>query len=198
MSTPLRIAIIIGSTRPTRIGHQVGEWVHEHANRLGAADYEIIDLAEVDLPLLDEPMSASAGQYTHEHTKKWAERIAPFDGFIFVTPEYNHAPNAALVNALSFLYAEWNDKSAALVSYGYTASGARAADMLRPILGELQVADVRQQLVFSIPVDFENYTVFKPGEQHISFLQVLTEQLEAWGRALKVVRAEKALARAAA
>src|SRR5690606_4489905 len=147
MSTQLRIGIIIASTRPTRVGDQVAAWIKEHAERLSDARFEIIDLAEVDLPLLDEPLSASMGQYQHAHTKAWAERIAPLDAFIFVTPEYNHAPSAALINALSYLSAEWNNKAAALVSYGFTANGARAAAILRSMFGELQIADVRQQLV---------------------------------------------------
>lgn len=194
MSSPLRIGIIIGSTRPTRLGDQVGRWIHEHASRLSEAEFEVIDLAEVDLPLLDEPLSASQGRYEHAHTRAWAERIAPLDGFIFVTPEYNHAPNAALINALSYLYAEWNDKAAGLVSYGFTASGARAAEILRLVFGELQIADVRQQLLFSIPADFEGYSSFAPGEHHLAALQAQLGQLESWAGALREVRAQKALA----
>jgi NAD(P)H-dependent FMN reductase len=198
MSNQLRIGIIIGSTRPTRIGDQVGAWVKEHAERLSDSQFEIIDLAEINLPLLDEPMSASMGQYQHAHTKAFAERIAPLDAFIFVTPEYNHAPNAALINALSYLSAEWANKSAAIVGYGFTANGARAAAVLRSMFGELQLADVRQQLLLSIPVDFENYSTFAPGEHHIATLGTQLEQLESWGRAMQTVRAEKALAAAAA
>jgi len=196
MSTQLRIGIIIGSTRPTRVGDQVAAWIKEHAERLSDARFEIIDLAEVDLPLLDEPLSASMGQYQHAHTKAWAERIAPLDAFIFVTPEYNHAPSAALINALSYLSAEWNNKAAALVSYGFTANGARAAAILRSMFGELQIADVRQQLVLSIPADFENYSTFTPGDHHIATLQTLLDQLQSWGGALKAVRAEQARAAA--
>src|SRR5690606_27406386 len=164
--------------------------------RLSDARFEIIDLAEVDLPLLDEPLSASMGQYQHAHTKAWAERIAPLDAFIFVTPEYNHAPSAALINALSYLSAEWNNKAAALVSYGFTANGARAAAILRSMFGELQIADVRQQLVLSIPADFENDSTFTPGDHHIATLQTLPDQLQSWGGALKAVRAEQARAAA--
>ncbi|PZQ89074.1 MAG: NADPH-dependent FMN reductase [Leifsonia xyli] len=198
MSSQLRIGIIIGSTRPTRVGNQVAEWIATHANRLGDAHYEIVDLAEIDLPLLDEPRSASQGHYEHEHTHAWAERIAPLDGFVFVTPEYNHAPGAALLNALSYLYGEWNNKAAALASYGFSAAGARAADMLRPVLGELQIADVRQQLLFSLPVDFEGFSTFAPGEHHISSVQAMVGQLESWAGAMRVVREQKALAAAAA
>lgn len=198
MSSPLRIGIIIGSTRPTRVGDQVAAWVKEQGERLSDSQFEVIDLAEVNLPLLDEPYSASMGNYQNDHTKAFAARIAPLDAFIFVTPEYNHAPSSALINALSYIYAEWNDKSAALVSYGFTANGARAAAILRSMFGELQLADVRQQLALSIPAEFENYSTFAPGEHNVAALGTLLEQLESWGRALQGVRAEKARAAAAA
>lgn len=198
MSTPLRIGIIIGSTRPGRVGDQVANWVAEHANRLGDAEYTVVDIAEANLPLLDEAVPASAGRYEHEHTRAWAETIDKFDGFVFVTSEYNHAPSPSLLNAISFIYREWNDKAAAIVSYGALSSGIRAADKLRSTLGELQIADIRTQLAFSFFHDFENFSIFKPGEQHLTNLQALTEQLESWAGALKPVRAEKALASAAA
>lgn len=198
MSTPLRIGIIIGSTRPGRVGDQVARWVHEHANRLGDAEYSVIDLAEVNLPLLDEAIPASAGRYEHEHTRAWAETVEQFDGFVFVTPEYNHAPAPSLLNALSFVYREWNDKAAAIVSYGALSSGIRAADKLRSTLGELQIADVRTQLAFSFFHDFENFSVFTPGEQHLTSLQALVEQLESWAGAMRGVRAAKLEAAAAA
>jgi len=198
MSSPLRIGIIIGSTRPGRVGDQVANWVAEHANRLGEAEYTVVDIADANLPLLDEAVPASAGRYEHDHTRAWAETIDQFDGFVFVTSEYNHAPSPSLLNAISFIYREWNDKAAAIVSYGALSSGIRAADKLRSSLGELQIADIRQQLAFSFFHDFENWTTFKPGEQHVASLQALTEQLESWSAALKPVRAEKALASAAA
>ena len=198
MSSPLRIGIIIGSTRPGRVGDQVARWVKEHAERLGEAQYEIVDLAEVGLPLLDEAVPASAGRYEHDHTRAWAEKIDGFDGFVFVTSEYNHAPSPSLLNAISFIYREWNDKAAAIVSYGALSSGVRAADKLRSTLGELQIADVRTQLAFSFFHDFENFSVFTPGEQHLANLQALVGQLESWATAMRGVREAKLEASAAA
>jgi len=198
MSSALRIGIIIGSTRPGRVGDQVANWVQEHANRLGDAEYTVVDLAEVNLPLLDEAVPASAGRYEHDHTRAWAETIDQFDGFIFVTSEYNHAPSPSLLNAISFIYREWNDKAAAIVSYGALSSGVRAADKLRSTLGELQIADIRTQLAFSFFHDFENFSVFTPGEQHLTNLQALTAQLESWSAALQGVREAKLEAAAAA
>jgi NAD(P)H-dependent FMN reductase len=198
MSRSLRIGIIIGSTRPGRVGDQVAAWVQEHAARLGEAEYEIVDLAEVGLPLLDEAIPASAGRYEHDHTRAWAEKIVGFDGFVFVTSEYNHAPSPSLLNAISFIYREWNDKAAAIVSYGALSSGVRAADMLPSTLGVLQIADVRTQLAFSFFHDFENFSVFTPGEQHLASLQALVDQLESWATAMQGVRAAKLEASAAA
>lgn len=183
----LQIAIITGSTRPGRKSDAVAKWVHELASKRGDATYEVIDLAEIDLPMYDEPVPPSMGQYKHEHTKKWAAKIAPFDGFVFVTPEYNHATSAVLKNALDFVYAEWNDKAAAIVGYG-SAGGVRAAENLRLIMGELQIADVRTQVALSLFTDFENFTTFKPDPKHEKTLAQMLDQLVKWSGALQAVR----------
>ena len=125
----LKIAIILGSTRPGRNGEAVARWVHEKASKRKDATYELVDLAEQNLPLLDEAKPASMGQYEHAHTKAWASKIAGYDGFVFVTAEYNHAIPGALKNAIDFLFAEWNDKAAGFVSYG-SAGGTRAVEQL--------------------------------------------------------------------
>jgi len=136
-------------------------------------------------------------QYTKPHTLAWASKIGSFDAFVFVTPEYNHSTSGALKNALDFVYGEWNDKAAGLVSYG-AAGGTRAAEHLRLILGELQVADVRQQVAFSLMTDFENYHVFTPAAYHQGMLATQLDQLVPWAAALKGVRdARSALAQAA-
>jgi NAD(P)H-dependent FMN reductase len=130
---------------------------------------------------------ASFHQYSQGHTKKWAEKIAQFDGFIFVTPEYNHAISGALKNALDYLYAEWNNKAAGMVAYG-GVGGARAVENLRLILGELQIADVRTAVHLSLFTDFENFSVFKPAPVHADTLKTLLDQLVSWSTALKTVR----------
>src|SRR5690349_3565483 len=114
----IRVGIILGSTRPGRNGAAVAKWVFENAEKRTDAEYELIDLLDINLPLLDEPIPPSMGQYQNEHTKRWAEKIASYDAFVFVAPEYNHGINAALKNAIDFLFAEWNNKSAGFVSYG--------------------------------------------------------------------------------
>src|SRR3954462_1948767 len=130
----LRIAIILGSTRPGRNGEAVAKWAHEIAKKRSDAIFELVDIKDFNLPLLDEPVPPSMGQYSKEHTKKWAAKIATFDGFVFVTPEYNHGTSGALKNAIDFLFAEWNDKAAGFVGYG-SMGGARAIENLRLICG---------------------------------------------------------------
>ncbi len=183
----LKIGIILGSTRPGRNGKGVADWVLEHANKLGDAQYEIVDLQDYNLPLLDEAIPAAYGQYEKAHTKKWAEKINGLDGFVFVTAEYNHALPGALKNAIDFIYGEWNNKAAGIVSYG-SASGARAAENLRLVLGELQIADVRQQVLLSLMTDFENFSVFKPHPRHEEELTTLLNQVNTWASALKTIR----------
>ncbi|HWM33761.1 MAG TPA: NAD(P)H-dependent oxidoreductase [Pseudolysinimonas sp.] len=192
--SPVRIGIIIGSTRPGRVGDQVGRWVLERAAQRDDAEYELVDLADFRLPHLDEAIPASAGRYAHDHTKAWAEKVDSFDGFVFVSPEYNHSTSGALKNAIDFVYREWNNKAAGLVSYG-AAGGLRAAEHLRLVLGEVQVADVRQQVAFSLTTDFENYSVLAPTGPQEAQLATLLDQLVSWAGALRAVR-EQALAAA--
>ncbi len=188
----IKIAIILGSTRPGRKGKSVADWVADKAAERTAAEYELVDLADNPLPHIDEPMPPTLGQYAGEHTKAWAAKIASYDGFIFVTPEYNHSTSGVLKNAIDYLYAEWNNKAAAFVSYG-SLGGARAIEHLRGITSELQIAHVRQQLSFSMFTDFENFSVFAPGPQHDEAAVMLFDQLESWTRAMKSVREGEAV-----
>jgi len=182
-----RIGIILGSTRPNRNGEQVAKWVYETAALRSDADFELVDLRDYPLPHLDEPLPPSMGQYQNDHTKEWSDKIASFDGFVIVTPEYNHSTSGVLKNAIDYLYAEWNNKAVGFVSYG-AVGGARAAEQLRLISGELQMADVRQQVALSLLTDFENYSVFKPSAYHVAALNTLLDQVVAWSSALAPLR----------
>src|SRR3954452_8822663 len=159
----LKIAIVTGSTRPGRNNEPVCKWVYEIAKVRQDAQYELVDIASYNLPLLDEAMPPSFGQYSHAHTKAWSEKIAGFDGYVFVTPEYNHSISGALKNAIDYLFREWNDKAAGFVSYGGGAGGARAVEHLRLILAEVKIATVRAQVLMSLFTDFEQFRNFKPG-----------------------------------
>jgi NAD(P)H-dependent FMN reductase len=183
----IRIGIILGSTRPNRIGEQVAVWVLDHASGRGDAEFELVDLRDHPLPHLDEPMPPSLGRYQNEHTKRWAAKIASFDGFVIVTPEYNHGPSGVLKNALDYLYAEWNNKAVGYVSYG-NAGGARAVEQLRMAAAELQMADVRQQVTLSVFTEFENYSIFKPGDYNVPNLHLMIDQVIAWSAALAPLR----------
>src|SRR4051794_28539275 len=183
----IRIAIVSGSTRPGRNNEGVFRWVYEIAKKRTDAEFEIVDIADYNLPLLDEAMPPSYGQYSQEHTKRWAEKIGSFDGYVFVTPEYNHGISGALKNAIDFLFKEWNNKAAGFVSYG-SAGGVRAVEHLRGVMAELKVATVRAQVALSLFTDFENFSTFKPGPRHEREVHTMLDQLIAWGRALKTVR----------
>jgi len=186
----LRIAIIIGSTRPGRKGAAVAKWAYEIAQKRRDAEFELVDIKDFNLPLLDEPMPPSMGQYTHEHTRRWAAKIASFDAFVFVTPEYNHATSAALKNAIDFVYAEWLNKAAGFIAYG-GAGGARAVENLRLVMAELQVATVRAQVGLSMFTDFENFSVFKPAPIQEKHVHVMLDQVIAWSGALKTLREKR-------
>jgi len=187
MSKP-KIAIVTGSTRPGRNGEAVARWVLRQAQQRRDAEFELVDIAEYGLPLLDEPVSAMFGKYTKPHTRTWSEKISSFDGYVFVTPEYNHGMPGALKNAIDFLYGEWTNKAAGFVSYGGGASGARAVEQLRLVMSELMVATVRAQVLLSLVTDFEGFTTFKPLPQREAELTTLLDQVVSWAAALRNVR----------
>lgn len=183
----LKVAIILGSTRPGRLGEGVANWVYGIAKKRTDAEFELVDVKSFNLPLLDEPIPPSMGKYSNDHTKTWSAKIDSFDAFVFVTGEYNHTVPGALKNALDFVYREWNNKAAGFVSYG-SAGGARAVEHLRGIMAELQIADVRAQVMLSLHSDFENYRVLKPAPHHEAAVTAMLDQVIAWGTALKTVR----------
>ncbi|MEU6221789.1 NAD(P)H-dependent oxidoreductase [Streptomyces sp. NPDC047022] len=183
-----KIGIILGSTRPGRNGEAVATWVLEHAAKRADARFELVDLADYKLPLLDEAYPPSMGQYSQPHTHAWAEKIASLDGFVIVTPEYNRSLPGALKNAIDFLYNEWNNKAVGFVSYGGNG-GTRAVEHLRGIAGELQLADVRAQVALSLFTDFENFSTFKPIEAQYDALTATLDQVIAWSKALAPLRA---------
>ncbi|MBF6328057.1 NADPH-dependent FMN reductase [Nocardia transvalensis] len=182
-----RIGIILGSTRPNRNGPQVAQWVLDTAARRGDAEFALIDLREHPLPHFDEPMAPMLGPSVHAHTRAWAERIAPFDGFVMVTPEYNHSAPGVLKNAIDHLFAPWTDKAVGFVSYG-AHGGVRAVEHLRVICSALRMAVVSHQVAISVLTDFANYTTFTPREHHTTALNTLLDQVVSWSAALAPLR----------
>lgn len=191
-SSMIKIAIILGSTRPGRNGEAVAHWVYEIAKKRTNAEFLLLDIKDFKLPLLDEPAPPSLGHYTQLHTEAWATTIAAFDAYVFVTPEYNHGTSAALKNALDFLYKEWNDKAAGFVGYG-GAGGVRAVEQLRLVMGELQIADVRNQVTLSLYTDFKDFSTFAPASHQEGAVNAMLDQVIAWGGALKALREAKSL-----
>ncbi|MDG0810721.1 NADPH-dependent FMN reductase [Cohnella rhizosphaerae] len=177
----LKIGIILGSTREGRLSPQVGEWVKSLADKRGDAEYEILDIADYKLPLLGEPGQDASG------AAAWTAKIDSCDGFVFIVQEYNHSITGALKNALDYVRKEWNDKAAGIVSYG-SVGGARAAEHLRGILGELSVADVRVHPALSLFTDFENGSVFKPKDVQATSLGQMLDQVISWSTGLKTIR----------
>jgi NAD(P)H-dependent FMN reductase len=143
------LAVVIGSTRPGRVGPKFAEWFRERAADHGYFDVELIDLAQVNLPLLDEPNSPRLHQYVHQHTIAWSLMVARVDAFVFVTPEYNFGYNAALKNAIDYLSLEWADKAAGFVSYGGVAAGTRAVQQLKQVLTALKMVTVAESVNIS-------------------------------------------------
>ncbi|CAM3237711.1 NADPH-dependent FMN reductase [Tsukamurella hominis] len=193
-----RIAVIIGSTRPGRRTDQVAAWVHRAATEhlRGRAVVATVDLADQDLPLLDEPLPAAVGGYRHPHTRRWAEVIGSFDGFVFVVPEYNHSAPAAVKNAIDYLFAEWNDKTAGFVSFGIHG-GVRAVEHLRLVLAETKTACVRTTVALNLFTDFDLPDVrqegaFAPAAFHEPALHRMFDEVLAWSEALRPLRAARA------
>jgi NAD(P)H-dependent FMN reductase len=183
----LKIGLIVGSTRPGSVGGRVGEWYASQAKDVEGIELDVIDLNNEKLPFLDEPMPPSMGQYTHEHTKKWSEKIASYDAYVWVTAEYNHSIPAALKNAIDYLFHEWANKPVALVSYG-SMGGVRAAEHLRQVAGELQMADIRLPIMIRNPWAMLDENGDINPELVFGDVPEQLEQLKWWGEALKVAR----------
>jgi NAD(P)H-dependent FMN reductase len=177
----MNIGIILGSTRQGRVSPQVGEWVKGIADQRENVNYEIVDIADFELPFLGTTDGSEPG------IAAWNEKLASLDGFVFIVQEYNHSITGALKNALDFAREAWNNKAAGIVSYGSTG-GARAAEHLRGICGELKIADVRTHPTLSLFTDFENGTLFKPQALHLDNVNAMLDEVEAWSGALKTLR----------
>jgi NAD(P)H-dependent FMN reductase len=168
------LQIIAASTRPGRRGIAVARWIEQQARQHGGFEVELVDLADVGLPVLDEPNHPRLRRYLHQHTKDWSATVDRADAYVFVTPEYNHSFPAALKNALDYLSAEWADKPAGLVSYGGISAGLRAATALKPVLSALRIVPV----VEAVSVPF--FAQFLNDEDEF----VPNAELEAGGKAM--------------
>lgn len=193
----LNLHVIIASTRSGRSGHQVGAWFDEVARRHGGFDVELIDLAEVNLPLFDEPRHPKKQQYEHAHTKAWSEIVDRADAFVFVTSEYNHTPPAALTNALQHLAHEWAYKPAGFVSYGGVSGGTRGVQVTKQIAVALKMMPIPEAVhipFFKQHLDAEAGT-FAPDAVQEKAAGAMLDELKKWSAALRPLRTEAAAAR---
>lgn len=183
------IKIILGSNRPGRFAEQPGAWLLAQGKKLAGTNFELIDLAEVNLPLLDEPVPALSGTYQNEHSKAWSRRIADADGFVFVTPEYNHGYTPVLKNAIDYLYHEWKHKPVAFLSYGSVAGGARAVDQLRAVVGHLSMYDITEHII--LPEYYAHKDAsgqYQFTERHEGAARTMLESLVFWADNMAVGR----------
>jgi NAD(P)H-dependent FMN reductase len=184
----LKIAIVIGSVRDGRNAKAVAEWTLDFAtSRNDNADYELVDLADYRLPMLGESLTEEKQAAAERAVSAWSDKMSTFDAYIFVVPEYNHTVGGALKNALDFVNKEVNNKVAGFVGYG-SLGGTRAHENMRLILGELQVADVRTAVTFSLMTDFENMSEFEPADYHKNNANEMLDQVHSWGKAFKTLR----------
>lgn len=187
----VKIGIIVGSTRPGRFGTQPANWLNELAAKREDAEFELIDLAELDLPLLDEAAPPMMNQYSKDHTKQWSETVSGLDGFVFVTPEYNHSFPAALKNAIDFIFYEWNYKPVSFLSYGSAAGGARAVEHLRAIAAEMKMYDIREQVMLhSYWSDLNENGEYQFSVEHEKSATEMLDQLVFWADKMKDARNE--------
>ena len=187
------IGIIVGSTRPGRFSIQAGQWLLDFANRRGDAEYVLVDLAQFDLPLFEEPISPLYGPVQNENARAFAARLAELDGFVFATPEYNHSTSGALKNALDYAYAEYNFKPAGFISWGAIAGGVRAVEHLRGILAELKVYDLREQIVIpNFYLKFDDQGRYRFGEAEEQQATAMLDELVFWTEQMRTARAIKA------
>lgn len=190
----LTLKIIIASTRPGRSGPAVANWVHEIAADATDFNVELVDLAELNLPLLDEPGHPRLKNYEHDHTRRWSAIVEDADALVFVTPEYDFFPPASIINAVQCLFTEWDRKPAGVVSYGGVSGGLRAAQVLRQLLGNLGVVPLKQ----AVPIPFFSAHIedgrFTPSEQMLEGAKLMLSELTSWAEMLAPARERKAMA----
>lgn len=191
------LMIVIGSTRPGRAGFAVAEWFIKHATEHGEFDLDVVDLAELNLPMLDEPNHPRLRQYTHQHTHDWSARVDRADAFVFITPEYNHGYPAAIKNAIDYLHWEWADKPVGFVSYGGVAAGTRALQQLKPVVSVLKMHPVAEAVNLPFFSQFINEDgVIEPNEVMEGAADAMLAELVRIEAALAQLRSNRASTRA--
>jgi NAD(P)H-dependent FMN reductase len=183
------LQIIIASTRPGRVGPSVAAWIYDRAVTHGGFNVELIDLAEVNLPMFDEPNHPRFHEYVHQHTKDWSATIERGDAFIFVIPEYNYGFNAAIKNAIDYLNVEWQRKAVGFVSYGGIAAGTRAVQMLKQVVTTLKMVPISDSVNIPFVQQFlDDDRRLRPNDIMEAAATTLLDELAVWESALGSLR----------
>jgi NAD(P)H-dependent FMN reductase len=195
----LKLHTIVASTRPGRIGPSIATWFNDFAAEHGKFDPVLVDLADFNLPIFNEPEHPRLRNYHYAHTKAWSESVAEADAFVFVTPEYNYAPPPALVNALNYLSREWNYAPAGFVSYGGISGGLRSVQVAKQIVTTLKMMPIPEGV--PMPMVFQNLDEngkLKPVDIYRTSAATMLDELFRWTEALKSLRAERKITMKAA
>lgn len=185
----MKLQVIIGSTRPGRVGLPVGQWFSEYARSHSDFDVAIADLAEINLPLYDEPLHPRLRKYQNQHTKEWSALIDAADALVIVTPEYNFAAPATVINAIDYLSTEWKYKPVGLVSYGGVSAGTRAAQMLKQVVTTVGMMPLPEAVQIPFVTQFiTSEGVFQPNELITQGADLMLAELTKWAQALAPLR----------
>ncbi len=184
-----KLVVLIASTRPGRVGLPVGQWVSQRAVEFAGFDVSLVDLAELDLPFLDEPKHPAQGDYAHDHTKAWSAIVDAADAFIFVFPEYNNGITAPLKNAIDIVSQEWGYKPVGLVSYGGQSGGLRAAQMVKQVVTTLKMVPVTEAVAITfVGQSLDERGAFAPEDRVANATSTMFHALQRWATALQPMR----------
>ncbi len=184
-----RLMILIASTRPGRVGLPVAQWLEDRARTHGGFEVDVADLAEINLPMMDEPNHPRLRRYVHQHTKDWSVRVEAADAFAFVVPEYNHGYTGPLKNAIDYLNHEWQYKPVGFVSYGGVAAGTRAVAMLKPVVAVLKMTPVAEGISIPFVAQFlDERRRLKPNDVMEQAATAMLDELVRWEAALRPLR----------
>lgn len=185
----LKLHVIICSTRPGRVGPSVGRWFYDYAVAYQKFDVHLVDLLEVGLPMYDEPQHPRLQKYQHEHTKRWAAIVAAADAYVFVTPEYNYGPPPSFVNALNYVYLEWNYKPCGFVSYGGISGGMRAVQAEKLLVTTLKMMPMVDGVVLPMVHQLlDENNVLRSNNLIEASAKTMLDDLHTWATALKPIR----------
>lgn len=185
----LKLHVIVCSTRPGRVGPSVAHWFASFAARHEGFDTELIDLADFNLPVYDEPQHPRLQDYRHEHTKRWSASVSAADAYVFVTPEYNYCPPPSLTNALNYVYNEWNYKPCGFVSYGGVSGGMRSVQIAKQLVTTLKMMPMVEGVAVPMVTKHVDDARMFTSNAHIdSSAQTMLDELHKWTVALKAMR----------